>query len=233
MLERVLEPEVMDSFEDANDYAAMDHREVNRAFVEDMLACGPLEGEVLDVGTGPALIPIELCQHTDDVKVMAVDPSSNMLDVGIINIDIENLRDRIMLDCVDAKDLSLYDDDRFDAVISNSLMHHLADPMPAIREMVRVCAPGGLLFSRDLFRPDSEEDLGSLVDAYCGDDTENQQKMFADSLRAAFTVEEIQSMVKDLGFEANAVQATSDRHWTWTARKPDVAQSPPQAAINR
>ena len=36
-LERILEPEVMDSPEEATNYDSMDHREVNRRFVEDLL----------------------------------------------------------------------------------------------------------------------------------------------------------------------------------------------------
>jgi hypothetical protein len=37
MLQRVLEPEVMDTAEEAIDYDRMDHREVNRRFVDDFL----------------------------------------------------------------------------------------------------------------------------------------------------------------------------------------------------
>ena len=59
-LERVLEPEVMDTVEEAQDYDSMDHSLVNEIFVQDLLATGPIEGEVLDVGTGTAQIPIEL-----------------------------------------------------------------------------------------------------------------------------------------------------------------------------
>ena len=35
---RILEPEVMDSPQDAEDYDQMDHSAVNRVFVEDLLA---------------------------------------------------------------------------------------------------------------------------------------------------------------------------------------------------
>ena len=37
MLERVLEPEVMDTPAEARDYDAMDHAEVNRLFVDDLV----------------------------------------------------------------------------------------------------------------------------------------------------------------------------------------------------
>ena len=44
--------------------------------------------------------------------------------------------------------------------------------------------------------------------------------MFDDSLRAALSLSEVRAMVSSLGFEAETVQATSDRHWTWIAIKP-------------
>ena len=56
-LQRVLEPEVMDTDEVACDYDRMDHDEVNRLFVEDLLRDHQVSGDVLDIGTGTARIP--------------------------------------------------------------------------------------------------------------------------------------------------------------------------------
>ena len=70
MLPRVLETEAMDTSAEALDYDSMDHGEVNRVFVADLLAAGPPEGEILDLGTGTALIPIELCQQAADARVI-------------------------------------------------------------------------------------------------------------------------------------------------------------------
>ena len=78
MIPRVLEPEVMDTAQEARDYDAMDHREVNQRFRDDFLAfygAGPL-GRVLDVGTGTARIPILLCQEDARPQVVAVDLSA-------------------------------------------------------------------------------------------------------------------------------------------------------------
>ena len=63
MLPRVLEPEVMDSAEEASDYDAMDHSHVNRLFVTDFLTIWKGANPILDVGTGTAQIPIELCRQ--------------------------------------------------------------------------------------------------------------------------------------------------------------------------
>ena len=222
MIKRILEPEVMDTQAEAFAYDDMDHSAVNQQFVADLLASaeaiGGLEGEVLDLGTGTARIPILLCDATEDVRVFAIDMAGEMLEVARLNIEISSHRDRVMLGRCDAKQLDLQDD-RFDVVISNSIVHHIADPASAFAEAVRVCRPGGLLFFRDLIRPGSDEEVDRLVATYAGNEADEARKMFDDSLRAAFTVEEIQDYVEKLGFVADSVSATSDRHWTWAAVK--------------
>ncbi len=228
MLERVLEPEVMDTQAEAITYDDMDHSEVNARFVEDLLAAGNLAGEVLDMGTGTARIPLLLCDKLEAVRVLAVDLSPSMLDVARVNIELSPHVDRIMLDCVDAKKLP-FEDDRFDVVISNSIIHHIPDPADALAEAVRVCKQGGMLFFRDLLRPASEEELQRLVQTHAGDESDHARKMFSDSLRAALTCEEMRGIAKSSGLDAtdasrqgdriDLVQVTSDRHWTLCARK--------------
>jgi len=213
-LERVLETEAMDSLEEALDYDQMDHFDVNRAFVDELLAWGPIHAEILDVGTGTARIPIELCVHNERGCVLAVDLSVNMLDIARNNVELASLTDRIMLDRIDAKRLP-YEIGRFEAVISNSLVHHIPEPFPVLAELVRVTARGGLVFVRDLLRPNNDSDLDGLVEEYAGDENAHARQMFRDSLRAALDLAEIRALVQQLGFDADSVQATSDRHWTW------------------
>jgi len=217
-LQRVLEPEVMDTHEEAVDYNAMDHSTVNRVFVDDLLKVEGFRGDVLDLGTGTALIPIELCERFEDCRVMAVDMAAHMLDLAKCNLEMASLTERIELAQVDAKGLD-YDDDAFDAVISNSIIHHIPVPKNCLSEAVRVTKPGGILFFRDLMRPESDKVVKELVETYAGEENDHSKKMFDDSLRAALSLEEIQALVVDLGFTADSVTATSDRHWTWIGRK--------------
>ena len=51
-------------------------------------------------------------------------------------------------------------------MISNSIIHHIPDPIAVFLEMVRVVQPGGVLLVRDLLRPDDEPSLTNLVDLY-------------------------------------------------------------------
>lgn len=218
MLPRLLETEAMDALAEAVDYDTMDHGEVNRVFVADLLAAGPDEGEILDLGTGTALIPIELCRQDPSARVLAVDAAENMIRVGRQNVRDAGLADRVRLEKVDAKRLP-YRDGQFANVMSNSIVHHVPDPRDALREAWRVTAPGGLLFFRDLFRPEDDQTVRRLVDTYAAGANQHQRQMFEDSLRAALTVEEIRELVAEFGAGPETVRATTDRHWTWAARK--------------
>lgn len=215
---RILEPEVMDTPDEARDYDAMDHSHVNRVFVTDLLDAGAVDGDVLDLGTGTALIPIELCQRVEECRVLATDAAVAMLDLARYNLEVRSLTGRIQLAHVDAKQLP-YPDGLFGLVMSNSIVHHVPEPLSVLREAVRVTAPGGRLFFRDLFRPESTERLQELVAQYAGGENDHARQMFADSLHAALTVDEVRDLVESLGFARDTVQATSDRHWTWSATR--------------
>ena len=80
MIKRILEPEVMESSEEAVAYDSMDHYGVNIQFVRDLVAAGcPTRGTVLDLGTGTAQIPIELCRMLPEISVVGIDLSEEML----------------------------------------------------------------------------------------------------------------------------------------------------------
>jgi ubiquinone/menaquinone biosynthesis C-methylase UbiE len=221
MVARVLEPEVMDSAAEARDYDAMDHREVNRVFVTDFLAFWNGQGLILDLGTGTAQIPIELCRRDPKAQVVALDRAEHMLHLARDNVSRAGLGDRVRLEGGDAKALP-YAADTFGAVISNSIVHHIPEPRGVLAEMVRVVRPGGCLFVRDLLRPADEETVQRLVGLYAGEANAHQRQMFADSLRAALTLEEIRDLVGGLNFDPASVRQTSNRHWTWQAHKRKV-----------
>lgn len=225
MLTRTLEPEVMDTAEEAEDYDSMDHSQVNQRFVDDWYAAGlafrlslqeltPL----LDVGTGTALIPIEYCQRFTDLRIVAIDLADEMLKLARRNVERAGFRDRIDLLLVDAKGI-LAKDGQFPGVVSNSIIHHIPNPIESFREMARVLAPGGLLFVRDLLRPETELELERLVATYAGNATARQRQLFRQSLHAALTVEEVQEILTQVGLQECGVAATSDRHWTVCGRK--------------
>jgi ubiquinone/menaquinone biosynthesis C-methylase UbiE len=235
-MQRTLEPEVMDTADDAREYDAMDQAAVNAVFVDDLLVAlkhatptcieltrshGQIEApiHILDLGVGTAQILIELARQTPHVHITAVDAAKSMLELAGENIAAANLADRITLIHADAKQLP-FADATFHVVISNSIVHHIPEPRAVLAQAVRTCAPGGLLFHRDLARPYDESKLEHLVNTYAAEANPYQRRLFEDSLRAALTAEEMGQLVADFGFDPSSVQMTSDRHWTWCAKKP-------------
>ena len=210
MIERRLEPEVMDTLDEAHAYAAMDHSGPNAAFVERLIELGA-HGRMLDIGTGPGQIPLQVCDRIDDARITAIDLAVAMLDIARSLRDASPHRQRIALERADAKGLE-FDDARFDAVFSNTILHHIPDPTPFLREAHRVLRPGGALLIRDLFRPDSQAALDALVDRYAGDDSKAQQALFRDSLHAALTPGELRSVADAAGLSHAEIVIDSDRH---------------------
>jgi len=220
MLPRVLEPEVMDTAQDAADYDVMDNREPNERFCSDCLQFTRFE-RALDVGTGTALIPIEMCRRAPGLAMVGLDLADHMLALARRNVERAGLTARIELQKIDAKELP-FDAGAFEAVVSNSIVHHIPDAAHALREMVRVTRR--VLFVRDLLRPESAAEVSRLVALHGGEPASREREdverharqvaLFDASLRAALTLDEIRALVAPLGIPISAVTQTSDRHFT-------------------
>jgi len=212
MLERKLEPEVMDDPDEAAAYDAMDHTEPNRAFIERLLELGIERCEhALDLGTGPGDIPIALSTYVHAPRITAVDLAESMLMRAKIKAAMTRAVQPIAFEQMDVKALEI-EDDAFDAVFSNTILHHIPDPSAMLAEAARVLRPGGLLLIRDLYRPDSIEQLTTLVDEHASDCDDAQRQMFADSLHAALTPDELRALAQQHGLGCAEVVVDTDRH---------------------
>jgi ubiquinone/menaquinone biosynthesis C-methylase UbiE len=161
-----------------------------------------------------------------------MDMAQHMLRVGEQNLKKAGFEERICLQLSDAKQMP-FAAASFDAVISNSIVHHIPEPFAVFTEMARVVQPGGLLFVRDLLRPTDDATLRRLVQTYAADANAHQRKMFGDSLHAALTLGEVRELVSRLGLDPACVTQTSDRHWTWAALKPLTATPARRASEGR
>jgi SAM-dependent methyltransferase len=219
MLPRVLEPEAMDTPEEARDYDAMDHAAVNARFVADFLAAhGPCRGgELLDVGTGPAQIPIA-CAGPTRAPGSSASTWPSPCSRGPPQRAAAGLSGRIRCERADAKALP-YPDGAFEAVLCNTIVHHIPEPARALAEMARVLAPGGTLLVRDLARPETPADVALLVRRYAGAEPPGCPGAVRGVLARGLTPDEVRRSVRALGLPEDGVAMTSDRHWTWLWRK--------------
>lgn len=212
MLERILEPEIMDSEQDAHEYAAFDNTSVNEEFVTRALELAPHSGYVLDVGTGPGDITVQLARRAPALRFLAIDLGEHMLDLARSNVARANLSDRVEIARVDAKATGR-PAESFDFIVCNSLVHHIPEPEELFRELRRLARPGAGLFIKDLHRPASARELAELVDKYADGCTPYQTQTFLDSLHAALTVDEVTAMLHRIGWHELQARRCSDRHW--------------------
>lgn len=108
-------------------------------------------GTVLDIGTGPARLPIALCRRLPGVRVTAADISPAMLVQARENVRRARLSDRIELKEAPASNLP-FGDGSFDLVVSSGSLHHFKRPAEALDEIHRVLEPGRPALIYDLVR---------------------------------------------------------------------------------
>ncbi len=213
MIDRMLEPEEMDTADEAAAYDAMDHRGVNARFADDALDLSPTPRRVLDLGTGTALIAIVLATRLPLATVTAVDLADHMLRFAARNVARAALTNRIALVRVDAKGLPYAPGD-FDLIVSNSVVHHIPDPRMFFAEIARVAGEHAGVFVRDLRRPADVATLDALVHTYAANEPAPSRALLRASLHAALTVDEVTAMAREAGLRGVTVRETSDRHWT-------------------
>lgn len=147
---------------------------------------------VLDIGTGPANIPIQFARKLSGTRIIAVDLSPNMLKKARSNLKKAGVDNRIILICADAKRLP-FKDESFQLVICHSTIHHLSDPMPAVREIIRVINRGSPYIIRDLRRPPSLI-LELYVQIFGLPYNRLMKKMYRESLKAGYTYKEMKEL---------------------------------------
>jgi ubiquinone/menaquinone biosynthesis C-methylase UbiE len=216
MMPRVLEPEVMDTPEEADGYDAMDHEGPNRAFVERLVELGA-SGSMLDIGTGPGHLPLLVCERIPGAKVIGVDLSRHMLRHAERHRAASPHAARISYRLGDAKGLD-FPDASFDAVYSNTILHHIPDPRPFLREAWRVLRPGGAFLIRDLFRPPTPGRADELVRLHAAEANDYQRELFRASLCAALTPDELRELALEAGLRDAEVAVDTDRHMSLQRR---------------
>ncbi len=210
-MERIVEPEVMDDEEQAVAYALADFSSSNQTFVDGLLDEPSFKlKNVLDIGCGPADVPIRLARAKPSIRITAVDASGAMVRLAREAICAAGLDREIQVIEGRIPGLRLPDAD-FDAILSKDLLHHLADPMVFWEEVKRLGRRGMAVYVMDLFRPKTEEDARSIVESVSGGEPEIVKRDFYHSLLAAFTPAEVEDQLRRAGL-ALAVDIISHRH---------------------
>jgi ubiquinone/menaquinone biosynthesis C-methylase UbiE len=106
-------------------------------------------GKILDVGTGPGWLLVELHKINPSFKITGVDISVGMIDRARMNLERNWIQNIIELKVATAKNLP-FEDNYFDVVVSTGSMHHWKDTTSSLNEIYRVLKPGGYTLIYDL-----------------------------------------------------------------------------------
>ncbi len=217
-MERLLEREIMDGEEQVRAYAQADFSKENQWFVDYFLEVFPdfREGLVLDLGCGPADIPIRLVRACPSLSLMAVDASSPMINLAQGAIDEAKVGDRVTVVCQRFQDVQLQEP--ADAIISNSLVHHVPNPLQFWYALKQLAKPGSPVLIMDLLRPETLDGAQAVVDQYAANEPEQLRRDFYNSLLAAFTEDEVASHLAELNLSRLLIDVPDDRHWVVTGR---------------
>lgn len=219
-MERIPEEELMDDREQAQAYAKADFSEPHNAFVEHFKTrfTDFSGGSVLDIGCGPADVTLRFAKAFPETRILGVDGARAMLDIGNQEIQSRGFMHRVMLKKYVLPDKELLKM-RFDAIISNSLLHHLSRPEILWHTMEQCAQPCAPIFVMDLLRPDGAAEARELVKTYAADASALLQKDFYNSLLAAYSEEEIRQQLFSCGLSYLITEAISDRHVIVWGRK--------------
>ena len=212
-MDRVLEPELMDDPEQARIYAATDFAEENQGFVDRFREYFPefTEGHVLDLGCGPGDIPVRLARALPASRITGVDASEPMIGLAGVAVKQAGLADRITFRCERFQAVSLVEP--VDAAVSNSLLHHVPNPLQFWYRLRQLVNPGSPVLVMDLLRPDSPEEAQAIVDRYAAKEPEILRRDFYRSLLAAFTEDEVAAQLAEMNLSRLIVDVVDDRHW--------------------
>lgn len=117
-----------------------------------------VSGSLLDIGTGPGLLPLEIAGRNPALRITGIDLSDKM--IGLANKHRGPKKVEFLV--MDAKALA-FPDNSFDMVISTGSLHHWKEPARALNEIRRCLKPGGKAWIYDGYAEAPNEDIERCV----------------------------------------------------------------------
>ena len=212
MMQRILEPELMEDEAQVRAYAEADFSAPHQQFVDRLLEIVDPAGfdrTALDLGCGPGDISRRFVEAYPLCHLDAVDGSKPMLDYARSSIadEFQNRINFIHGKLPDVRPPS----SGYDLIFSNSLLHHLPEPQILWQFIKRYASPGARVAVMDLLRPQTIQEAQKKVEYYAALEPEILQYDFYHSLLAAFTLEEINEQLREASLNFSVTQI-SDRH---------------------
>lgn len=189
-MKRIAESEeLMLSEHQCNEYSNTDRHRLRNFFVKRLTSSYTLTGVIADLGCGPADYDVEISKFFPDIIIEAIDGSAPMIDIankntkGISNIVVKHQ----MIENID---------NTYDAIISANVLHHFFEPDAFWNTIKNISKKNTKIFIMDLVRPSNADSIDAIIKECANDFPQSFKDDFRDSLKAAFTVEEIKSQLE-------------------------------------
>lgn len=164
--------------------------------VETFRSSGIVDGSVLEIGPGPGYVGLEWLKKSGNGTLTALDISPDMIRLARKNAEEYGLGARVTY--VEGSALKMpFREASFDAAFSNGSLHEWEDPLLVFAEMERVLKPGGIFCVADMRR-----DVNPVLAYLIGNSTKPREIIagFWSSLRAAYTKEELEGILRQTAF---------------------------------
>jgi ubiquinone/menaquinone biosynthesis C-methylase UbiE len=202
-------PEQIDAFIDSR---ALEYpTKIEDEFVQRALGLGLEGGMILDVGTRVGLIPLKILWQNENFYAIGLDASGAMIERARETAAAWGVEERAFFQVGDARKMRLKTG-YFDLVVSDSTLHAFDDPLSVLREINRVLKPKGGLLIRDLQRP-SRFQMKQKIEQGTARYGIRMRDHVATALRAAFTREEMEDLLKSCGLERLQLTPAGDDHF--------------------
>lgn len=176
-------------------------------------------GTLVDVGSGPGYLLVEIAGAYPDLKLIGVDSSADMAELARRNAQIEGLSDRIEFRTGDVQNLP-FEDESVDFVVSSLSLHHWSAPNAALQEIHRVLKPGGQLLIFDTRRDPRRIFYWGVLFArqFVVPGPLREIEEPTGSILASYTPLEVSSMLEESPFHVRRIQSGPGWIFIW-ARK--------------
>ncbi|MGB5631665.1 MAG: class I SAM-dependent methyltransferase [Waterburya sp.] len=214
-MQRITEPELMEGKEQSLAYAQAHLEGVNVHFMNLFQETfgKKYKGRILDIGCGNADITLRFAKAYPDCLIDGIDGSEAMLHYGRKALNKESLDVQKRVTLIEGIIPSIQLPQlHYDAVICNSLLHHLHNPSVLWEFIQSYGADGTKIFIGDLLRPPSPEKAVEIVELYSKEEPEILKRDYYNSLLAAFEISEIKQQLKLANLDYLSVKQISDRH---------------------
>ena len=207
-MNRTTEPELMENPSQVKAYADADFSRSDSMVVKDLEKYLKKVGKtlnkddlILDVACGPGNISERIAKNWPFVKVVGIDGSKEMLNQAEKK-RCKSFAKNLSYELIEINSIAT-DEQHFpikaDVLVSNSALHHFHDPYRFWDALKKIGKNKCIHIHRDLIRPISIQKAFELKEKHLSTSPEILKNDFYASLKASFTVDEVNQQLVNSG----------------------------------